>query len=428
VYVGGTVTLSATASSGLAVSYVSVYPNAGICTVTDTGGVWTVNLLAAGTCSIEAEQWGNSTYNAAPFVFQNFYIHLMQQTVNPLGSVSEPAYSGGNESITLGSNSSVATTFSATSNNGICTANVSGNTLTVSNVAKGICAVTVIAQANAQYSASAPVTLSFAVEGNPQTITFPAITEPVYVGGSVTPAATASSNLAVSYVAVHPAVCTVSNSGGAWTINLVAVGECSVEAQQGGSSTYASAPFVFQNFYVHLMPQTITPFSFTGTAVAGGSFNTIPQTSSGLLAQYASLTPSVCTVQYFGSYWTFYFNTRGACTIEATAKGNAVYAPAPPLTQTIQVQPKTQTITFPAIVEPVYVGGTVTPAATASSGLAVSYVPVHPAICTVSNSGGVWTINLVAVGECSVEAQQGGSSTYASAPFVFQNFYAHTAP
>jgi hypothetical protein len=92
------------------------------------------------------------------------------------------------------------------------------------------------------------------------------------------------------------------------------------------------------------------------------------------------------------------------------------------------VQPKTQTITFPAIVEPVYVGGTVTPAATASSGLAVSYVPVHPAICTVSNSGGVWTINLVAVGECSVEAQQGGSSTYASAPFVFQNFYAHTAP
>jgi hypothetical protein len=67
----------------------------------------------------------------------------------------------------------------------------------------------------------------------------------------------------------------------------------------------------------------------------------------------------------------------------------------------------------------------VTPAATASSGLPVSYISVHPAICTVTNSGGVWTINLLAVGECSIEAQQGGSTLYAGAPFVFANFYVH---
>lgn len=85
-----------------------------------------------------------------------------------------------------------------------------------------------------------------------------------------------------------------------------------------------------------------------------------------------------------------------------------------------------QTITFPTIVEPVYVGGTVTPAATASSGLAVSYVAVHPAICTVTATGGLWTIKLISAGECSVKAQQGGNTLYAGAPSVFGNFKVHS--
>jgi streptogramin lyase len=86
-----------------------------------------------------------------------------------------------------------------------------------------------------------------------------------------------------------------------------------------------------------------------------------------------------------------------------------------------------QTITFPAIAEPVYVGGTVTLAATASSGLAVSYVSVYPAqgVCSITNSGGVWSVNLLAVGSCSVEALQWGNEDYTPAK-AFQNFYVHS--
>ena len=54
-----TVTLSATATSGLPVSFASTTPE--VCTVTGT----TLNLVSMGTCSIDAEQNGDATYGVA---------------------------------------------------------------------------------------------------------------------------------------------------------------------------------------------------------------------------------------------------------------------------------------------------------------------------------------------------------------------------
>ena len=71
--VGTPLTLSATASSGLAVTFTST--TTGICTVSGT----TATFIASGTCTIDANQAGNSTYAAAPQVQQSF-------TVNPAGS------------------------------------------------------------------------------------------------------------------------------------------------------------------------------------------------------------------------------------------------------------------------------------------------------------------------------------------------------
>ncbi len=59
---GGSASLSATATSGLTVTFTST--TAGVCTVTGT----TVNYVSAGTCSIDADQAGDSNYNAAPTV------------------------------------------------------------------------------------------------------------------------------------------------------------------------------------------------------------------------------------------------------------------------------------------------------------------------------------------------------------------------
>ncbi|MBA4371752.1 MAG: hypothetical protein C0402_02695 [Thermodesulfovibrio sp.] len=66
--VGGVVTVSATASSGLPVSFRSL--TTAICTVNGSQ----VRGIAAGTCRIAADQAGNASYNAAPRVTQDIII------------------------------------------------------------------------------------------------------------------------------------------------------------------------------------------------------------------------------------------------------------------------------------------------------------------------------------------------------------------
>jgi hypothetical protein len=66
--VGATVALSASASSGLPVSFSTTTPL--VCSVTGN----TANPLSAGTCSITAAQGGNAAYSAAPSVTQAFSV------------------------------------------------------------------------------------------------------------------------------------------------------------------------------------------------------------------------------------------------------------------------------------------------------------------------------------------------------------------
>ncbi len=79
---GAPLTLSATASSGLAVAFTSATTS--VCTVSGT----TATFVAAGTCTIDANQAGNSTYAAAPQVAQSF-------TVNAAGSQTATVYMAG---------------------------------------------------------------------------------------------------------------------------------------------------------------------------------------------------------------------------------------------------------------------------------------------------------------------------------------------
>ena len=66
--VGTALTLSATATSGLSVSFAST--TSAVCTVAGT----TLSLIAGGTCTIQATQTGNSTYEPATPVSQSFTV------------------------------------------------------------------------------------------------------------------------------------------------------------------------------------------------------------------------------------------------------------------------------------------------------------------------------------------------------------------
>src|SRR5207253_489413 len=75
-------TVSATATSGLAVTFSSTTTS--VCTVSGS----TVTLVAAGTCTIAANQAGNASYNAAPQVTQSFTVSASNHTItfNALGN------------------------------------------------------------------------------------------------------------------------------------------------------------------------------------------------------------------------------------------------------------------------------------------------------------------------------------------------------
>lgn len=327
-YVGGSVSLTVTVSSGLPVTLLSTHTN--ICTVSASGGSsWTVALAAAGRCTIKASQPGGTYYLAAPNVTRSFTVHL-----------------------------------------------------------------------------------------NPQTVTFPAVPAPEYVNGAPIPlAATATSGLALSYVSSTTGICTVTNSSG-WSVSLIAIGKCTIEAQQAGDSFYAAAPNVTQSFNILGNPQTI---SFA--AVANPEYITNPPSypalslsataSSGLAVTLASATPTVCMVA--GTTATLL--AKGSCKLTAAQAGDSNWAAAPTVTQTLTVDLDPQSISFAPIATQT-VGVLLAVSATATSGLTVVFTSTTTGVCTVTGA----TASMLKKGTCTLKSAQPGDSTYAAATAVTQSF------
>src|SRR4029077_6998865 len=101
----------------------------------------------------------------------------------------------------------------------------------------------------------------------------------------------------------------------------------------------------------------------------------------------------------------------GRCSITASQPGDDAFNAAVPVTQYFIMTEGSQAITFPAqATSPRVLAGppantfAVNPAATASSGLAVTYSSTTPTVCTVSGS----TITTLTIGVCTIAANQAG--------------------
>ena len=159
----------------------------------------------------------------------------------------------------------------------------------------------------------------------------------------------------------------------------------------------------------------------------GAPFQLTATSSVGTTVTYTSDTPSVCTVTSSGMVTML---TPGTCTITANAVGTTVggvtYAAAPPVSRSFTVNAP-QTITFPAISDRAYTGADFTLTATASSGLAVTYVSTTPSVCTVTSAG---KVDMLAPGTCTITASQAGGlsggTPYAAATAT-QSFTAEEA-
>jgi len=150
-YGEGDFTVSATASSGLPVSFSA----ADDCTV--SGNV--VHLTGAGSCMVTASQAGDGTYAPAADVSQTFTIARGNQTISFPAladrNIGDPDFAVG-----ATASSGLPVSFSASGN---CT--VSGNVVHLTSV--GSCTITASQGGNANYFAATAVSRTFAINSAP---------------------------------------------------------------------------------------------------------------------------------------------------------------------------------------------------------------------------------------------------------------------
>jgi hypothetical protein len=318
----GPITVSATASSGLAVSFSSA--TTGVCTVSGT----TVSFVAVGTCTIDADQAGNGNWSAGATVAQSFTISKGTQTIT-FGTLAAKTFDRG--PITLGANASsgLAVTYTSTTT-AVCT--VSGSTVTFVTV--GTCTIKADQAGNGNWSAATSVSRSFTISKGTQTITFGTLAAKTFDQGPISVSATASSGLAVTYTSSTTGVCTVSGS----TVTLVTTGTCTITADQAGNGNWSAATGVSQSFTISKGAQTITFTSAApSSATVGGSTYAVSATggASGSAVTFTidSSAGSVCSIN--GS--TVSFTGAGTCVIDANQAAGTNYSAAPQAQQSFAV-------------------------------------------------------------------------------------------
>ena len=421
---GAAYTPTTSATSGLVVTITVDSSSSSICSI--NSGV--VSFLAVGTCTLDANQAGNASWSAATQVQQSFAVGKGAQTITFTSTAPSAAGVGGaTYTPTATATSGLAVTITVdSSSSSICSIN-SG---VVSFQGVGNCVLDANQAGNATWLAATQVQQSFAVGKGAQTITFTSTAPSAAgVGGATyTPTATATSGLAVTITvdSSSSSICSI-NSG---VVSFQGVGNCVLDANQAGNATWLAATQVQQSFAVAKGTQTVafytsnayttTTTGATTTFAPSGTYATFAKGSASGVITFASSTPSVCSVN--SSSGLVAFVTGGTCSITAQAGATTTYAASATTTFTLTISPATQTITFTsaAPVAAKVGGAAYTPTTSATSGLVVTITvdSSSSSICSI-NSG---VVSFLAVGTCTLDANQAGNASWSAATQVQQSF------
>ena len=410
---GTTPTLTATASSGLTPVFSS--STTGVCTITASG---TLTFVTTGNCSIDADQPGDSSYNAAPTVTQSFTVNAVvpgaPTSVNAVASdasatvsFSAPASTGG----------AAISSYTVTSSPGGFTASGTASPLTVSGLSNGTNYSFIVSASNIAGTGPASSPSNTVTPKANQTISFNNPGAQSF-GSAPTLTATASSGLTPVFSSSTTGVCTITASG---TLTFVTTGNCSIDADQPGDSSYNAAPTVTQSFTVNaVVPGAPTSVNAVASdASATVSFSAPASTGGAAISGYTvTSSPGGLTASGAGSPLTVSGLSNGTdYSFTVSASNTAGTGPASSPSNT--VTPKAnQSISFNNPGAQSF-GTTPTLTATASSGLTPVFSSNSTGVCTITASG---TLTFVTTGICSIDADQAGDSSYNAAPTVTQSF------
>ena len=154
-FAAGTFTVSATATSGLAVTFSST--TSGVCTVAGS----TVTIVTIGTCTVAADQAGNGTYSAAPQVTQNITVNASVPGV-PIIGIATPGNGQATIAFTppVSNGGSAILSYTATCNPGGVFISGAASPLTVLGLTNGTTYTCSVTATNAAGTGAASATLS----------------------------------------------------------------------------------------------------------------------------------------------------------------------------------------------------------------------------------------------------------------------------
>ena len=201
-----------------------------ICTTGGTFGA-TVTLVTTGTCTIQADQAGNGSFNPAPPVQQSFAVSKANQTIT-FGALGTTTLAQSPVTVGATATSSLAVTFSSTTAP-VCT--VAGTSVTL--LTTGTCTIQADQAGNTHLQRGPAVQQSFAVTKADQTITFGALGGKTLRSRPSPSGATATSNLAVTFSTHDPRGLHRRRNQRA-RLPCVTTGTCTIQADQAGNTTY----------------------------------------------------------------------------------------------------------------------------------------------------------------------------------------------
>jgi len=416
---GSTPTLSATATSGLTVSFSS--STTGVCTITSGGAL---AFVTAGSCTIDADQAGDAATNAAATVSRTFTVNAVVPGAPSIGTATAgntqasvtftaPASTGG----------AAITGYTVTSNPGGFTGTGAGSPITVTGLTNGVAYSFTVTATNSAGTGAASAASNSVTPASPQTITFANPGAQTYgtspdlsiLGGG----ASSTSGLTVTFTSSTTGVCTVTSGG---LLTFVTAGTCTINADQAGDSSYLPAAQVSRSFTVN---PSVPGAPTIGTAVAGDTQASVaftaPVNTGGTSITGYTVTvspPDVAPVNGAASPIVINGLTNGqAYTFTVTADNAAGTSPSSGASNSI-TPAATQTITFnnPG---PQSFGTSPTLSATSDSGLTPTFTSSTPGVCTITSLG---ALTFVSAGTCTINADQAGNSSYLAATQVSRSF------
>jgi hypothetical protein len=277
---------------------------------------------AVGTCTIAANQAGNTTYNKALQVTKAIAIGKGAQVIT-FGTMPANLAIGGVSNIPATSTSALPLSFSSATT-GICV--VTGSTF--KGIAAGTCAINANQAGNASYNKALQATKNITIGKIAQTLAFGAVPV-ITVGKTGVVTATATSALAVTFASSTPTICSVTGR----TVRGIAAGICTIKANQAGNATYNAAVVKTQSFAIGKNAQTLT-FGVAPVITVGKTKDVTATATSALAVTFASSTPTICTV----TVRTVKGIAAGTCTIKASQTGNATYNAAAVKTQSFTIR------------------------------------------------------------------------------------------